>query len=132
VTKKKHLLWLDDDEILKMIANRLIMAFPDKIEGFQFFTNGEKTLTYLKECADENNFPHVLLIDQKMPEMDGIEFLKHYHHQFQEKFPDTHVYVVTSSMRSTDMEKIKAFSFVKDYLVKPITQEVLGELLDQQ
>jgi CheY-like chemotaxis protein len=115
-----------------MIADHLIMSFSDKIEGFRFFTHGENAITYLKECEKKNNFPHLLLIDQKMPEMDGIEFLNHYREQqFQEKFPDTHVYMLTSSIRMADMEKSKAFSFVKDYLVKPITQEVLAKLLDQ-
>jgi two-component system, chemotaxis family, chemotaxis protein CheY len=115
-----------------MIAEHLIMSFSEKIEGFRFFTNGEKAFVYLKECERENKFPHLLLIDQKMPDMDGIEFLSHYREQFQEKFPDTHVYVVTSSIRYSDMEKIKAFPFVKDYLVKPITQQVLAKLIDKQ
>jgi CheY-like chemotaxis protein len=128
----KRILWLDDDDILKIIAEHLVLSFPDEIEDFRFFTNGDNAITYLKKCENENIFPHILLIDQKMPEMDGIEFLSHYQKQFQEKFPDTHVYIVTSSMRSSDMEKVKAFSFVKEYLVKPVTLQVLAELLDQQ
>jgi CheY-like chemotaxis protein len=124
---------LDDDEILKVIADHLIMLFPDKVEGYRYFTSGEKALTFLKECEIANNFPHIFFIDLKMPEMDGIEFLTHYREQqFHKKFPDSHVYIVTSSARSSDMEKIKAFSFVKDYLVKPITQQILAKLLDLQ
>jgi CheY-like chemotaxis protein len=132
LTKKKHILWLDDDDILKMIANQIILSISDRIEGYQFLTNGEEALAYLEKCEKENNFPHLLLIDLNMPEMDGIEFLSHYRSHFLKKFPDTHVYVVTSSMRSSDMEKIKAFSFVNDYLVKPLTLQLLRQLLDQQ
>ncbi len=64
-----------------------------------------------------------------MPEMDGIEFLSRYASLYAKNYTQAQVYVLTSSARSADIDKTTAFDFISDYIVKPLTEERLADLL---
>jgi CheY-like chemotaxis protein len=120
---------LDDDEVLKLIADQIFSPLAEYIESYCFFTDGHSALSYLDTC-DDLTFPDLLLVDMKMPVMDGFEFLGHYCKKFHSKHPHVQVHVLTSSVRNADMEKIKSISCVRGYVVKPLSQDKLIELLD--
>lgn len=60
-----------------------------------------------------------------MPQLNGWEFLdefakmdEHIHQQFT-------IFILSSSIDSCDREKASANKFVKDYLVKPLSMDLL-------
>ncbi len=128
-TKERNILWLDDDEVLKLIADQILAPYNDLISKYCYFSDGYQALAYLKDSDETNEFPDLLLIDLKMPEMDGIEFLNNYASLYPKKYPTSQVYVLTSSARSADIEKATSFDFVSDYIVKPLSGERLEDLL---
>src|SRR3954468_22638915 len=71
MTKQAKILIVEDDIDLNN-AYQMIL----KSVGYEIYTafNGEEALQSIKEHGD----PDVLLLDLRMPVMDGIEFLKQY------------------------------------------------------
>jgi CheY-like chemotaxis protein len=120
---------LDDDEVLKLIADQIFAPFSKYIESYCFFNDGNSALSYLRTCEENQNFPDLLLIDIKMPEMDGFEFLSHYYKKFYTEYPDAKVYVLTSSVRTADFVKIQSIPCVSGYLVKPLSYDQIKELI---
>ena len=77
--------------------------------------DGEEALDYLYKrgkFAHVNGLPAVILLDVKMPKMDGIEVLKHI--RSNAKFKFIPVIMVTSSSEEKDI--VESYS----YVVKPV------------
>ena len=65
-----------------------------------------------------------------MPVMNGWEFLEEYT-KIQPRLPKPIVvYVVSSSVDSTDMQKSRSYQSVTDYLVKPVNRGKYMELME--
>jgi len=110
---------VDDQSITNFITRKLL-----EIEGVEIpvedFTNPIEALAHVNE--NEEMF---ILLDLNMPEMSGWEFLEHLNTN---KFPPK-VVILTSSTSELDQERAKKYSFVLDYLIKPLKQQVVAELL---
>jgi len=83
--------------------------------------DGEEALDYLYkrgkfiDCKDET--PAVILLDIKMPKVDGIEVLKHI--RSNDKFKLIPVIMVTSSREERDM--VESYKLgANSYVVKPV------------
>ncbi len=64
-----------------------------------------------------------------MPILNGWNFLERF-----DKFSDhikkqLTIYILSSSVDWSDKEKAQANPYVKDYLVKPLSREILGNIL---
>jgi len=76
--------------------------------------NGEEALEYLK--SESNQKPCVILLDLKMPKMDGIEFLKNV--KADEGLKKIPVVMLTTSRQEQDV--VESFKLgVAGYIVKP-------------
>jgi len=101
----------DEDDFRQTLAKRLTKKgiTPEQAE------NGEKALSIL-----ENKRMDVVVLDVKMPGMDGIEAL----HHIKKKYPKTEVIFLTGHAATQDgVQGIKTGAF--DYLSKPIEFEHL-------
>lgn len=107
-----HLLLVDDeDDFRNTLAKRLIKKGITPLQA----ENGEKALAVL-----ENKRVDVVVLDVKMPGMDGIAVLEN----IKEKYPKTEVIFLTGHAATQDgVEGIKTGAF--DYLSKPIEFEHL-------
>jgi len=87
--------------------------------------NGERALEFLFgkgefEGRDINNKPKVILLDIKMPKVDGIEVLEIIKaHELTKKIP---VVILTSSNENPDIIKCYALG-ANSYIVKPVVFE---------
>ena len=89
-------------------------------------------LEYLKSNKeDSNTHPDLVFLDINMPRMNGWEFLDEYNKldkQFQSKAV---VVMLTTSGNPDDMEKAQLNKDVADYKTKPLTRELLKEIIDK-
>ncbi|MQA00233.1 MAG: response regulator [Dehalococcoidia bacterium] len=129
---KPVILSLDDDaEVLRAIARDLRQAYGDRFRIVRA-GSGERALDALRQLKLANEPVALLLVDQRMPEMTGIEFLE----QAVALFPDARRALLTA-YADTDAA-IQAINAVRVdyYLLKPWDPPesrlypVLDDLLD--
>lgn len=123
------ILLIDDDNIFNLINKETVKKgnFADKVSSY---SNAKKALDELKRLceSDGKDFPDILFLDINMPVMDGWEFLDEF-----EKFPEhflqnCRVFLLTSSIDPSDIEKSKNYRTVKDFISKPLSKEILESL----
>lgn len=101
---------VDDERII-----RISLADELRDEGFEVkeFSNAMAALMQMKEAI-----PDIVVTDLKMPDMDGIEFLK----KIKERYPQ--VYVVLMTAYSTVETAVSAMRIgAYDYIDKPFENE---------
>ncbi len=124
----ENLLLIDDDTIYSFIFPELIRD-SGLVNQFHIENDGLNGLNYLESCED--NFPDLILVDLKMPVLDGFGFLEEYGPRFANKHPKTVVIVMTSSVRQKDKEAVMRHAFVSDILSKPITESILKQITER-
>ncbi len=91
--------------------------------------HGKEALEFYDELVSKNDpslgHPSIIFLDLNMPVMDGWAFLESFQSDYFSKFPDTVVYILSSSVDPDDMKRAKTFPFVKGFISKPITKEFL-------
>jgi CheY-like chemotaxis protein len=89
--------------------------------------NGKDGLMFLEECSKEGNLPDLILVDLKMPVMDGFEFVDAFRKL---GLPErqTRIVMLTTSSNPKDIDKMKEKG-IDDFFDKPLTEEKLMELV---
>lgn len=132
VGAKPALLTVDDDpEVLQAVARDLRQEYGSRFRVLRA-DSGATALDVLKQLELRNETVALLLVDQRMPQMSGVEFLE----QAMELFPDAKRVLLTA-YADTDAA-IRAINTVKIdyYLLKPWDPPeerlypVLNDLLD--
>lgn len=125
----KHYLLVDDDDIFNLLHKDIIQQF-DENSIITSFNSSQKCLNYLDMLIQQNEeFPDYLFIDIRMPEMNGLELLNEFMKLPREKFSNTKLFVVTSSLDQRDRRVAMSFPIVTDFIVKMITEETLEEII---
>jgi CheY-like chemotaxis protein len=91
--------------------------------------SGLEALDYLKKLDEEKaTFPDLIFLDIRMPKMDGFEFLEQYR-QLPSRCKDhCAIFMLSSSMDPRDIKKAEQYQYVKRYLYKPLTDEILSQI----
>jgi CheY-like chemotaxis protein len=113
----KVLLVDDEREFVQTLSERLLM----RDMGSAVAYDGESALAMIHEHEDE---PEVMILDLKMPGIDGIEVLK----RVKQTRPEIEVIILTGHGSEQDRktcEELGAFA----YLQKPVDIEILTETL---
>jgi DNA-binding response OmpR family regulator len=107
----KVLLVDDEEEFVKALAERL------KMRDLRSDTvlDGEEALSYV-----EDQEPDVMVLDLKMPGIDGMEVLR----QVRKAYPRIQVIILTGHGTEKDEEEAKRLGAF-DYLEKPVNLDVL-------
>lgn len=123
-------LLVDDDEINNFLTERLIkkLGLTHKIKSSQ---NGEEALLYLAKtcCTFDEGYPELILLDNNMPEMNGIEFMESFNQINFNSNNRVKIVVLTASENPTDKDKLVKLG-VDSYLIKPLTEEKLLSVLE--
>lgn len=125
---KKLALLVDDDAICNSISKILLKKkFANEFE-ITAFVNPVEGLKFLGETLEENKYQQILiLLDINMPVLTGWEFLEEYKKLSSDKKNVT-IYILTSSVSKTDIEKAKQNENVTDFISKPITAATVEKL----
>ncbi|MGE5568935.1 MAG: response regulator [Rhodospirillales bacterium] len=90
--------------------------------------DGEEALRYMEEhnSATDARVPVLVLLDLRLPKVDGIDVLRHFRsHAIWKQVP---VVVLTTSRESEDIEAAYALG-VNSYIVKPVDSTAFAEVI---
>ena len=129
--KVETLCLVDDDEIFTFLM-RIIIEETNLVKKIQVFPNGVKALMFLEESleGDVNDIPDIILLDVNMPVMGGWEFLEKYLLLLPRIPKKITIYVVSSSISYYDVEKARSITEVTDYIIKPITKQMIIKMIE--
>ena len=89
--------------------------------------DGELALQFLDESVGKNNRPHLILLDLRLPKIDGLEVLKYI--KTNNKLSDIPVVVLTTSEAEKDVAR--AYNYhANSYIVKPVDFSKFTELMN--
>jgi two-component system, chemotaxis family, chemotaxis protein CheY len=120
---------VDDDAVFQFTATRLIES-TKLAKQILKFDNGGEALKYLREnTQDITKLPDFLFLDINMPFVDGWMFLDDFIKFKSSLAKEIKIYMVSSSIDPRDMNRAKNFIEIKDFVVKPVTLEMITNLL---
>lgn len=121
---------IDDDKIFKFTIIKTIESV-NVAKKILVFSDGEEGLNFINDNLDEaDKLPDIIFLDLNMPYMDGWEFLEEFA-KVKAKLPkEIVIYIVSSSVSETDLNKAKQISDVTDYIIKPITTDKFKTLVE--
>ncbi|MEX2591235.1 MAG: response regulator [Anditalea sp.] len=122
-----NVIFIDDDEDLNFMQE-LMCTRSKIIDNFFIASSALQTLDYLQETKIT---PDIIFVDINMPIMSGFGFIEEYERKFSSQFPETRLYVVSSSVRENDRVRALEYGTVKGFVVKPLTSEKLEEIYYQ-
>jgi CheY-like chemotaxis protein len=120
---------IDDDEVYQFIFQRQIELcnLPHKV---LIFPNGQKCLDYLYQTQQTPaQLPECIFVDINMPIMDGWQFLDKFAAFRTQLSKAIKIYFVTSSIDERDMSKAQNIKEVEEYLIKPISDRKITDVL---
>lgn len=128
-TKIKNIFLIDDDPVVNIISKRII-AKADIAENVEVYTDVTNALKELKRKheSDLKTLPDIVFLDINLPDKNGWDFLDEFQNLCEEISLNCKVYMLTSSIDPNDVKKSQTYEAVKDFIVKPLTQEKLARL----
>lgn len=123
---------LVDDDSTTNYLNQLLLKRMGVADKLLVALNGQEALDMLDEhCRDASHeCPVLVLLDVKMPVMDGFAFLAAYN-----EFPAAtrravSVVVLTTSLHPDDVEKVQGLH-IAGFLNKPLTEAKMLTIMEQ-
>jgi CheY-like chemotaxis protein len=91
---------------------------------------GLEALEYLKsKKVDKAMLPNLIFLDINMPGMNGWDFLQEYERLDKELQSRVVIIMLTSSDNDDDVSRAKAWRSVSDYITKPLTKEIMTDII---
>ena len=129
--KLNCILLIDDDEATNFLSE-IVIEEVDCAEKVVAVQSGQKALDYLRSKEDgEHPCPDLIFLDINMPGMNGWEFLEQYKQLDKEQQGKIIMVMLTTSVNPDDAQKAKTIDIIDDYKNKPMTVEVLQEILEK-
>lgn len=130
----KTIVVVDDDELDRYIVKRLVKSAGLDVDVVEFvagdhFVDVVLDKARLKQELGETPPPVLVLLDINMPRMSGLQVLE----KLSSNDADDQIVIVTmysSSNHAQDYNDAMKYSFVKDFIVKPLTKERLTDLIN--
>lgn len=123
---------IDDDKIYQF-TSRKILESTGLAKNILTFFNGSEAIGFIKESVEkgQQGLPDVIFLDINMPIMNGWQFLDEYHKIIDQFKKPIYIYMVSSSVDDSDIQRSKEYSGVTDYIIKPINKVKYQELIER-
>jgi len=128
--KPQRFIILDDDESNNHLCTFIIQQVSRNAEVVNF-VNPLNALVYFRDNYQGNdNYPQtVLLLDIKMPQISGWEFLNRLALLSISDLSKIQIYILSSSESESDKELAFENEMIKSYVQKPLTAGVVKNIM---
>lgn len=121
---------IDDDPIF-IYGTKRLMKEVHFCNSILVYNNGLEAIEGLTELTEKGEvLPSVIFLDLNMPIMNGWEFLENFTQIPNHNIGNITVYIISSSIDPRDLEKVKNYRVVNNYILKPVTPKDLENVLD--
>ena len=128
MNNKPNILLVDDDELYLYLMEKTIHQLSKDLV-VTTFTDGEQAVEYISKCTEEKvELPEVIFLDINMPFLDGWGFLNEFKKLKPKIINKINIYMVSSSMRDSDIKRASNFEELTGYVVKPVDKVQLAEI----
>lgn len=118
-----NILVADDSETMRAVVMKVVTMSGVPVNQFFQAANGKEALEVL-----DNEWVDVILSDINMPEMTGMEFLRHLKQS--EVHKNIPVILITTEASQARIDEAKALG-VAGYVKKPFLPETIKKMLDE-
>ena len=122
-----RILLVDDDDINNFLLKHLLKKSGFDVQG-EVFTNPIEAIAYIKKCNADANVIDLLLLDINMPLLSGWEVLDELRLTGETLISGNRIYMLSSSVHSTDIEQAEKYKEVMGFISKPIGLSQLTEI----
>ena len=129
MNKLNSILLIDDNKIDNFFHERVIKKYDAAIR-VTAKTSGEQALDYLLN-ATIDELPDLIFLDINMPGMNGWEFLQEYHKMGTERKKSMIIVMLSTSEDPEDKAMALTQGIAADYKSKPLTQQMLEEIMQK-
>ena len=101
-------------------------------ENIIVYTNGQDAIDGLNDMINNGDkMPSVIFLDLNMPIMNGWDFLEDFVQIPHNNREEVLIYIISSSIDPRDLEQIKSYEVVNNYILKPVVREDLHTVLSK-
>ena len=112
---------IDDDEVSLFLTQQML-ALSGVTNNAHTFLSAEEALKFIQTVTFED-LPDVVLLDLNMPLINGWELLDKLAPHWERVRMKCRIFILTSSLDSSDQEKAKSNPMVSGLIHKPINRE---------
>ncbi|REG92788.1 response regulator [Algoriphagus antarcticus] len=127
--RKLNSILLVDDDPDDNFYHQIVINKMNMVNQIDIAANGIEALAYLKK--EECVAPDIIFLDLNMPKMNGWEFLEEYKHLGISVKAKVLIVILTTSANPDDIKRAKEIEDVTGFETKPLTKELLREILEQ-
>ncbi len=125
---RKHLCIVDNDRIYQFTVKKTLELMKSDCR-LSIFSDGLEAIAFLRNCLDcPDDTPDIILLDLKMPMLDGWGFLKEYSKFHDELGREVQLYFTTSSIDDSDRKRALENPVVNGFMDKPVSYHDLQEV----
>lgn len=123
-------LWIIDDDPMASFYIKRLAELGELADIITIYDKAWGAVDYLlHHKASTEHLPDVILLDIYMPDLDGWGFLQEFGKIKDQLAKPIDIYIISSSGHLKDINRAKSLSEVRGYFQKPVTKEMLREMV---
>lgn len=127
--QKLNSILLIDDDPDDNFYHQIIINKMNIVDHIDVVINGIEAIAYLKD--EQHVPPDLIFLDLNMPKMNGWEFLDQYKYLDIAQKAKVLIVILTTSANPDDIQRAKEIAEVTGFETKPLSQELLTEILEE-